>query len=186
MLVTMLSVCCGRQHSSQTDALLTLHLTLMPHLTFHAKQGQASSGGTKNPFARVSSRSGPVSHFLVKKYLLNVNFQTPTKTQVLVLPSLPPPHWIPWIRDLFISQDFGPQIPAQTLTLVTTFPKPRGVTYDKIQFPKTGSKPSKFFIHEVKKAHTHTKVSSIYCTRKRATSLQAQIMFLVNWCCRKT
>ena len=90
----------------------------------------------------------------------------PTKTQVLVLSSLPPPHWMPWIRDLFISQDLGPQIPAQIQTLVTMFPKPRVANYDKIHFPKTESKPSKSFIHEVKKAHTHKKVSSIYYTRK--------------------
>ena len=90
----------------------------------------------------------------------------PTKTQVLVLSSLPPPHWMPWIQDLFISQDLGPQIPAQIQTLVTMFPKPRVANYDKIHFPKTESKPSKSFIHEVKKAHTHKIVSSIYYARK--------------------
>lgn len=52
---------------------------------------------------------------------------------------------------------FGPQIPAQILTLVTTFPKPRGVTYDKNSVPKDRLKTmNKFFIHEVEKAHTHT------------------------------
>lgn len=71
---------------------------------------------------------------------------------------------MPRIRHLFISQDSGPQIPAQIQTLVTMLPKPRVANYDKIQFLKTESKPRKSFIHEVKKAHT--KVSSIYYTRK--------------------
>ena len=44
---------------------------------------------------------------------------------------------MPRIRDLFISQDFGPQIPAQIQTLVTMFPKPRVANYDKIQFLKS-------------------------------------------------
>ena len=88
---------------------------------------------------------------------------------------------MPRIRDLFISQDFGPQIPAQIQTLVTMFPKPRVANYDKIQFLKTESKPSKSFIHEVKKAHKRL----AFTIQERATSLQAQTTFLVNWCCKK-
>lgn len=90
---------------------------------------------------------------------------------------------MPRIRDLFISQDSGPQIPAQIQTLVTMLPKPRVANYDKIQFLKTESKPRKSFIHVVKKAHRQKCLA--FTIQERATSLQAQTMFLVNWSCKK-
>lgn len=104
----MLLVCCCNQPSSQAEALL-------PHLTLHVTQGQASDGGQRIPslgyppitcLCQISGKEVPIKCEFQKGQILtyeNSNIRTAQSS---------PPSLDAMDQRPFISQDFCPQFPA--------------------------------------------------------------------------